>query len=69
MKKALFLVIVAVLLATGFAGGAVAGSGDENYNGEDGDQPALGADDSAGPGEPNTGAASDTGDRTRHKDS
>lgn len=58
-----------MLLATGLASTAAAGSGDENYNGEDGDQPAPGAVESPGTGEPNTDAASDTGDRTRNKDS
>ena len=69
MKRVLILVFVAMLLATGLSGTAAAGSGDENYNGEDGEQPAPGADDSSGPGEPNPGAASDAGDRTRNKDS
>lgn len=68
MKRIVFLVLVAMLLATGLACAASAGGGDENYYGEDGEQPAPGADDSAGPGESNTGAASDTGDRTRNKD-
>ena len=44
--------------------GVLAGAGDENYNGEDGDQPADGI--SPGPGLPQD--APDTGDRTRAKD-
>jgi len=59
------IAIIMVLLVVA-CGSVMAGAGDENYNGEDGEQPAPGADDSAGPGEPSD--APDTGDRTRNKD-
>ncbi|MBD3203772.1 hypothetical protein GF327_05725 [Candidatus Woesearchaeota archaeon] len=53
------LVEDALLIGTAFAS-----SGDENYNGEEGEQPAEGV--SPVPGEPNE--APDTGERTRFKD-
>lgn len=65
MKRFVLLAVVALLLVTGCSGIATA---DENYHGEDGEQPAPGADDSAGPGAPNSDTARDAGDRTRHKD-
>ncbi|KAF5063998.1 hypothetical protein DSECCO2_288850 [anaerobic digester metagenome] len=68
MKRAMVIAMVVLLLSAGLAGIATAGSGDENYHGEEGAQPAVGAGDSTGPGAPNTDAATGTGDRTRHKD-
>jgi len=68
MKRAMVIAMVVLLLSTGLAGIAAAGSGDESYHGEEGTQPAVGAGDSTGPGPPNTDAATGTGDRTRHKD-
>lgn len=65
MKKMIVVVLISLVLATMICGSAVA-NGDENYNGEDGDQPAPGIDESPGPGEPSE--APDTGSRTRFKD-
>lgn len=65
MKRIIMLAVVALLLASSCSGIAAA---DENYHGEDGEQPAPGADDSAGPGAPNNDTAGDAGDRTRNKD-
>lgn len=53
MKNALIVVVIAMLAITAFTG-AVAASGDENHWGAIGEQPAPGADDSQGPGAPNT---------------
>ncbi len=64
MKKILALLLVLLMIAVSFNGTAIAGSGDENYNGEDGEQPGIGVD--TGPGE--TNAPDSTGDRTRFKD-
>lgn len=59
------ILLLVLLVALSFFGGtAVAGSGDENYNGEDGEQPGIGVDE--GPGE--TNSPNSTGDRTRFKD-
>jgi hypothetical protein len=64
MKKVLALML-ALLMIAAFAGGtALVGSADENYNGEDGEQPGIGVD--AGPGE--THAPASSGDRMRFKD-
>jgi len=68
MRRLLILALAALVLLTAVSGVAMAGSGDENYHGEAGEQPANGADDSPGTGEPNRDAAADTGDRTRNKD-
>lgn len=66
MKKIIVIAMLALMVVTLFSITAMAGGGDENYNGEDGDQPAPGADESMGPGEPSD--APETGDRTRNKD-
>ena len=68
MRRLLILALAALILLTAVSGVATAGSGDENYHGEAGEQPANGADDSPGSGEPNQDQAADTGDRTRNKD-
>ena len=67
MKKIIIIIIalMAMLVATMFYESLMAGSGDENYHGEDGEQP--GAYESDGDGRPT--AAPTTGDRTRNKDS
>jgi len=64
MKNLIILGLVGMLLVTMFCGFALAGSGDENFNGEDGEQPAPGAEDSPGEGLPSE--APDKGDRTRN---
>lgn len=64
MNKVLVLIFVLLMIVASFGGTAVAGSGDENYNGEDGEQPGVGID--MGPGE--THAPDSSGDRTRFKD-
>jgi len=71
MKKIIIIIIalMAILVATMFYGSEMAGTEDENYNGEDGEQPATGTEESPGEGEPNYDQAEDTGDRTRNKDS
>lgn len=63
MKKILVLILALLLIAT-FSSGT--GLGDENYNGEDGDQPGNGAIDNDTPGD--TKAEDSPGDRTRFKD-
>lgn len=68
MRRLLILALAALVLLTAVSGVATAGSGDENYHGEAGEQPANGAADSPGSGEPNQDQAADTGDRTRNKD-
>lgn len=68
MRRLLILALAALILLTAVSGVATAGSGDENYHGEAGEQPANGAEDSPGSGEPSQDQASDTGDRTRNKD-
>ncbi|MDK2939369.1 MAG: hypothetical protein PWQ51_1533 [Methanolobus sp.] len=63
MKKMLTLILFLLMVVASFSGTAMAGSGDENYNGEDGEQPGVGVDTGSGQSE-----APDTGDRTRFKD-
>jgi PBP1b-binding outer membrane lipoprotein LpoB len=65
MKRVLVVALVAVLFA---AGCADAPATDENYHGEEGDQPAQSAEKSDGSGSPETGAAGEAGDRIRNKD-
>lgn len=66
MKKIMMLAVLTLLLVSMLSFNVMAGAGDEYYNGEDSEQPAPGAEDSFGPGEPSD--APDTGDRTRNKD-
>ena len=65
MRRVLVVAVVAVLFAAGCANVPAT---DENYHGEEGDQPAPGAGESGGPGSPETDVAGDAGDRTRNKD-
>jgi len=71
MKKIIIIIIalMAIFVATMFYGSEMEGAGDENYHGEDGEQPATGAEESPGDGLPENDQAADTGDRTRNKDS
>ena len=66
MRTALVLVMVMLVVATIFSSVALA---DENYYGEDDDQPGIGVDDSPGVGE-TPGDVGDNGEapRTRFKE-
>ena len=61
-RTIILLVLVIVILALGSTS-VLAGSGDEHFNGEDGDQPAPGAVESPGEGLPSE--APNIGLRTR----
>ena len=69
MKKIIMIVMLALAVMSLISTVVMAGAGDENYFGEDGDQPATGAEDSPGDGLPSDDVP-DTGatDRTRNKD-
>ncbi|OPY22339.1 MAG: hypothetical protein A4E24_00027 [Methanomethylovorans sp. PtaU1.Bin093] len=67
MKKILVLILALLVITTFSSSTGLAGSGDENYNGEDDEQPGEGVtnnDDNPG----DTKAQDSPGDRTRFKD-
>lgn len=66
MKKIITLTIMIFAVLTLFVGTVSAVSGDENYFGENGEQPATNVEDSYGEGLPNE--SPDIGDTTRAKD-
>ena len=65
MKKTIIIAVLAMILMFSFGESVIAGGGDENYNGEDGEQPGEGYVPEASEN-PEVGQAET--DRTRNKD-